>query len=164
MDVKEITGGTLFGMNGGKGKQEELEESNFQRLLEEAQANRNQAGGRILPGAFAEKSEFPEVAGLFLSPANLTSGFTEPSTLQSQGIRAAEKALGLLEQYQRIMADPEISLREAGPLVESLSRELENLGKLADSLSSSDPLRQIITHVGILSSVEMEKFARGEYI
>jgi len=77
---------------------------------------------------------------------------------------ATEKTLDLLEQYQKAMADPKVSLKEINPLAQALSQEIKGLNQWAQKLSSSDPLQKIIAEVGIVSSVEVEKFNRGDYI
>jgi hypothetical protein len=41
---------------------------------------------------------------------------------------------------------------------------LENLNRLSEQLSPSDPLKKIMTEAGIVSAMEIEKFRRGEYV
>lgn len=164
MDVKEIKGATLSGMAGIKGKKEELQGLEFQKLLQEAQSNGKQAEGTTSPEAPVGKPEFFPDPVLSIPSVNLAPQAAEPSALRSQGIGATEKTLELLEQYQRALADPKISLKEVNPLVQSLSREMKDLAGWAEKLSSSDPLQKILTDLGILASVEVEKFNRGDYI
>ncbi len=164
MDVKEIKSATLSGMAGIKGKKEELQGLEFQRLLQEAQSNGKQAEGTISPEALVGKAEFFPDPVLSIPSVNLAPNATKSSAFRSQGIGATERILELLEQYQRAMADPKISLKEINPLVQSLSREVQDLAERAGKLSPSDPLQTILTDVGILASVEIEKFNRGDYI
>jgi hypothetical protein len=95
---------------------------------------------------------------------NWVDGIKDSSPLLLQGTRAAEKALDLLEQYQRAMENPRTTLREIHPLVQSLAEEMKNLDQWVEKMPPSDPLRGILTEAGILSSVEIEKFNRGDYI
>ena len=161
MDVKKIDGGALSAMAGKKGKKEELEGLDFQKLLQEAQSNRKPGETGTSPEGSVGRTEFFANSVL---PVNFVPGLPETSTLRSQGALATEKTLDLLEQYQTAMADPKISLKEISPLAQSLSQEIKGLTQWAPQLSPSDPLQKIIAEVGIVSSVEVEKFNRGDYI
>jgi len=164
MDVKEIKGANLSGMAGAKGKKEEMEGLDFQKLLQEAQSNRKPAEGATSPTTAPGQADFFADSVLALPSLNLVPQPVEAPVLRARGIEATEKAMDLLEKYQRAMADPEISLKEVDPLVQSLSRELKGLAGWAEQLPASDPLQKIMTDLRILSSVEVEKFNRGDYI
>lgn len=164
MDVKNIDGGTLSAMTAKKGKKEELEGLDFQRLLQEAQSNQKPAEAGTSPEGSVGGTEFFTNSILPIPSVNSVPGLPETSTLQSQGALATEKTLDLLEQYQRAMADPKVSLKEIDPLAQSLSQEIKGLTQWTPQLSPSDPLQKIIAEVGIVSSVEVEKFNRGDYI
>jgi hypothetical protein len=69
-----------------------------------------------------------------------------------------------LEEYKNAMGDPEMPLKKIDPLIQSLSQGMQDLNTLSAKLSPSDPLQKILTEVGIVSAVEIEKFRRGEYI
>ena len=164
MDVKKIDGGALSAMAGKKGKKEELEGLDFQKLLQEAQSNRKPGEAGTSPEGSVGKAEFFAISALPIPSVNFVPGLPETSTLRSRGALATEKTLDLLEQYQRAIADPKVSLKEISPLAHSLSQGIKGLTKWAEKLSSSDPLQKIIAEVGIVSSVEVEKFNRGDYI
>ena len=164
MDVKKVDVGTLSGLVGKKGKKEELEGLDFQRLLQEAQSNRKLDEAGLAPKSPVAGVEFFDNPVLSIPSVNFVPGLLDASTLRSRGASATEKTLDLLDQYQKAMADPKVSLKEISPLVQSLSDETKSLTQWADKLSSSDPLQKIIVEVGILSSVEVEKFNRGDYI
>jgi hypothetical protein len=164
MDVKKIDGGALSAMAGKKGKKEELEGLDFQKLLQEAQSNRKPGEAGTSPEGSVGGTEFLANSVLSFPPVNFVPGLPETSTLRSQGALATEKTLDLLGQYQRAMADPKVSLKEISPLAQSLSQEIKGLTQWAPKLPSSDPLQKIITEVGIVSSVEVEKFNRGDHI
>jgi hypothetical protein len=70
----------------------------------------------------------------------------------------------MLEQYQKAIGNPEMSLRQVESLARSLSQGVSRLETVAEKVASSDPLRKIMTDVGIVSTVEIEKFNRGEYV
>ena len=130
----------------------------FQELLK--QANPSQKSIGQIPSSMPPLGEVEPLSNMAL----VMSKLEEINQVRLQGIEAAEGALSLLEQYQKSMANPEISLKKVDPLVQSLSKEINGLNLLAERLSPSDPLQKILTEVGIVSTVEIEKFRRGEYI
>ncbi len=98
------------------------------------------------------------------APLNFLSDLKEAAQIRLQGIQSTEKTLDVLEQYQNAMADPNLSLKDIYPLIQTLSQELQGLNVLSEKLPPSDPLQSILTNTGIVSAVEIEKFHRGEYI
>ena len=160
MDVKEIQSGALSAVVGKNGKKEETSGLDFQKMLQEAQANRKETSA-VAPGATNGE---PEIMPQGVLAVNWLEGIKDSSTLRLQGTRAAERTLDLLERYQRAMEDPRNTLREIHPLVQSLAQEMKSLDQWVEKMPPSDPLRGILTEAGILSSVEIEKFNRGDYI
>lgn len=160
MDVKEIQGGVLSATAGKKGKIEELNGFDFQKMLQEAQANMKEAPQAAPGGSMGGAEILAETA----FPVNLMSGVAEPPSLGTQGIQSSEKVLDLLERYQNALSNPGISLKEVDPLVQSLSREIQGLTEWAQKLSPRDPLQKIASEIGTLSTVEVEKFRRGDYV
>jgi hypothetical protein len=160
MDVKEILGAALSAVAGKKGKKEEANGLDFQKYLQEAQSSSKETNAAAPGGA----PRGPEILSEGVLPIHWLNGIGDPSPLRLQGTRAAEKALDLLEQYQRAMENPRNTLREVHPLVKSLGEEMKNLGQWVEKMPPSDPLRAILTEARILSSVEIEKFNRGDYI
>jgi len=159
MDVREILGGALSEAAGKKEKKE-LNRFDFQKILQEAQSNLKEANGAAPGGAAGG----PEILPEGVLAVNWPEVIKDSSPARLQGIRAAEKALDLLEQYQRAMENPRTTLREIHPLVQSLAEEMKSLDQWVEKMPPSDPLRGILTEAGILSSVEIEKFNRGDYI
>ncbi len=98
------------------------------------------------------------------APPNFLSDLKDPAQIRLQGIQSTEKTLDMLEQYQKAMGNPNLSLKSIYPLIHSLSQELQELSVLSEKLPPSDPLQPILTNTGIVSAVEIEKFHRGEYI
>jgi hypothetical protein len=160
MDVKEIKGGTLASLGTKKGKSEELNGFDFQKILQEAQTNIQEAGQAASAGA----AGVAEIRGESVFPVNLLEGVKDSVPLRAEGVQAAEKALNLLEQYQRAIGNPRATLREIDPLVQSLAEETRGLNRWMENLSPSDPLKKIMTEVGVLSSTEIGKFSRGDYV
>jgi hypothetical protein len=160
MDVKEIKGEALALVTPKKGKNEELNGFDFQKILQEAQSNIQEAN----QAATAAAAGVAEIQAEGVLPANLLEGVKDSAPLRSPGIQAAEKTLNLLEEYQRAIDNPRVTLREIHPLVQSLAEETQGLNQWAEKLSASDPLKRIMTEVGVLSSIEVGKFNRGDYV
>ena len=159
MDVKEILGGALSEAAGKKEKKE-LNRFDFQKILQEAQSNLKETNAAAPGGAAGG----PEILPEGVLAVNWLNGIEDSSPLRLQGTRVAERALDLLEQYQSAMENPRTTLREIHPLVQSLAEEMRSLDQWVEKMSPSDPLREILTEAGILSSIEIEKFNRGDYI
>jgi len=102
--------------------------------------------------------------GTSVFPVNLPEGGKDSPPLRPQEVQAAEKTLNLLEEYQRAIDNPRVTLREIHPLVQSLAEETRGLNQWVVELPPSDPLKKIMTEVGILSSIEVGKFNRGDYV
>ncbi len=129
----------------------------FEELLK--QANPSQKGISQTTSPLPSHIEVEPVSNAAFVPK-----LEEIHQVQLQGIEAAEGTLSLLEQYQKAMANPDVSLKKVDPLVQSLSKEVNGLNLFSEKLSPSDPLQKILTEVGIVSAVEIEKFRRGDYI
>ncbi len=160
MDVKEIQGGALAAAAGKTGKKEESNGFDFQKILQEAQSNLKEGTGATPGGTAVGPESMPE--GVLA--VNWLQGIKGSSPLHLEGARAAERALDLLEEYQRAMENPRNTLREIHPLVQSLAEEMKGLDQWIEQMSPSDPLRGILTQAGVLSSIEIEKFNRGDYL
>jgi hypothetical protein len=164
MKIKEISQ-QVSGILGSKNTQkQEPTELEFQKLLNDANIKLNGASQRISPS--------PNDGGVkeLSSPALPASSVTyllkleEIAQIRSQSIQATENTLKVLEEYENAMIDPEMPLKKIDPLIQSLSQGMQDLNTLSAKLSPSDPLQKILTEVGIVSAVEIEKFRRGEYI
>jgi hypothetical protein len=159
MDVKEIGGPPLA--FGKKGKREGLEGADFQKALQEAQTHLKESPSPSISKGGVGGAEWLEPVTFPLPPSNLAAGAPSP---QSQGTKATERSLNLLERYQEALSDPRVSLKEVYSLVQSLRQEVQELDRWSDQLPPSDPLRKIMGEIGILSNVEIEKFTRGDYV
>ncbi len=147
-----------------KGRPLEGKEGGFQQLLEDARARRpesQQAATSLLPEIGVENVSGPAFSIASISaPSNAAD--VPPTRLEA--VNAAENTLGILQQYQKSLSDPHKTLKQLAPLVQSLSQEVNHLNLLANQISPADPLQRIVTELGIVSAVEIEKFGRGDYI
>jgi hypothetical protein len=167
MAIRQIDGGQSFlTPPQRKMKEEESAQEDFQKILQKAHSN--------LQGAFpangaASVSEPEDISSHFLAavqPSNSAEKLPEIASLLSmrtQSTKAAEETLDLLENYCKAIADPGLSLKEINPLLKSLQDKIDGLTQQYEKLPLADPLRDILSEVGILSSVEIERFHRGDY-
>ena len=79
-------------------------------------------------------------------------------------IERVEKFMDVLEDYQRKMEDPKVTLKEIYPLVTRMESEKESLLPLLDSIPQEDGMRDILNRALVTSTVETIKFNRGDYL
>ncbi len=135
----------------------------FLHLLEKANADLN----ILPPTGSSHLSPGEEVLPLDLHQTTPSLCFLPPlknRNIRSETLQATERALDLLEKYQRALMDPNISLREMDPMIKLLSKEMDSLNLMSSKLPSTHPLQEMIREVGILSAVEIQKFERGDYL
>jgi hypothetical protein len=82
-----------------------------------------------------------------------------------QVVTQSEKVLGLLDNLVRDLDDPKKTLKEMGPLVKSIEKEVH----LMESESSSSPgtdheLDRLVEDVAITARVALFKYQRGDYV
>jgi hypothetical protein len=142
----------------------EGKEVDFQHFLNDARARRSEGHQATPPPSTSREVENLSVPVLSVPSLNGASETKEMNQIRSLGIKATEDTLGILEQYQKAIGDPRMTLRQMNSIVQSLSQEVKSLKTLAEKVPSSDPLQKIMTDLGIVSTVEIEKFSRGEYV
>jgi hypothetical protein len=167
MAVRQIDGGQSFlAPPQKKMKEEESALGDFQKILQKAHSNLQ---GALPANGSPSVSEPEEISSHFLAaiqPMNSAEELPEimsPLSARTQCTKAAEETLDLLENYCKAMADPGLSLKEINPLLKSLQDKIDGLNRHSEKLPQVDPLRDILSEVGILSRVEIEKFHRGDY-
>jgi len=146
-----------------KGERTEARDVDFQQFLDDARTRRAE-GLQTLPSPSARDVENPSAPPVSAASFKDLSENREMAEVRSLGIRAAEDTLRILEQYQKAIGNPETTLRQIEPLTKLLSQEASHLRTMAEKMDLSDPLQKIVTDLGIVSTVEIEKFNRGEYV
>jgi hypothetical protein len=164
MDIKRIISGGIPIPGTKQQGTSETSQLDFQKLLQEAKINNKVENLPAASPLSKEVGEIPSDPALAVRALNILAGQSEVPQVRSQGIKAAENALSLLERYQEAIADPQMTLKKVDPLVQSLSQNVNDLTSLSDQLPASDPLKEIIREIGIVSMVEVQKFNAGEYI
>jgi hypothetical protein len=160
MDIKKIIDGISSITELNQKRKSEPSHLDFQKVLKDAKSNIGVAGQ-------SSGSTFKGVEEIPNDPSYVIQALSEPeqiNQIRSRGIKTAENTLNILEQYQKAMGNPQMTLKNVNRLVQSLSQEVNGLNRLSEKLPTSDPLQKIMNELGIVSAVEIEKFNRGEYI
>ncbi|MEN6375059.1 MAG: hypothetical protein ABFD75_09805 [Smithella sp.] len=72
--------------------------------------------------------------------------------------------LTLLENYQKQMEDPRISLKETSTIVSQLEQQTQELLPLLEALPERDGIKDLLNRLLVTSTVETIKFNRGDYL
>ena len=83
----------------------------------------------------------------------------KPSTIDH-----IQNLLDLLDEYRHKLADPNFTLKDIHPLVESLDGANKQLAPVLDSIAEDDQLKQILNEILVTTSMEVFKYNKGEYI
>ena len=75
-----------------------------------------------------------------------------------------EQMINLLDRYRDKLADPRMSLKQIDPYIMEMSRDMETLAPVLDSLPADDGLRNVLNQTMVTISLEISKFYRGDYI
>jgi hypothetical protein len=77
----------------------------------------------------------------------------------------SEKILNLLDRYSGSLADPTKSLKDIGPLVDSIEKEVGLIESGAGNQVHNDKaLDKIVKDLAVTAKVAMYKFHRGDFI
>ena len=75
-----------------------------------------------------------------------------------------EDMINLLDRYREKLADPRITMKQIDPVIREMTREMENLTPVLDSLPADQALKNILNQTLVTVSLEISKFYRGDYI
>jgi hypothetical protein len=120
----------------------------------------------FLEKAMSPQSGQPSPLGVLpplqgLSPASVTV----PAGIdRGQTVKRIDGFLTVMESYQKKMADPNASLKDAYPFVRQMENTAAELLPAMESLPAGDKLKEILNHLLVTSTVEVTKFNRGDYI
>ncbi len=80
-------------------------------------------------------------------------------------IKNGDKILTLLDDYTRELTDPAKTLKDIGPLVKIIEKEVSLIeAKSADTVHNDEALEKIIKDLAVTANVAVYKFHRGDYI
>jgi hypothetical protein len=81
-----------------------------------------------------------------------------------QTVSNINEFLSIMESYQKEMADPKASLKDAYPFVQQMEEKMAELIPALESLPATDKLKDILNSALVASTVEVIKFNRGDYV
>ncbi len=81
-----------------------------------------------------------------------------------KGLSFSEQALGLLDKYNKLLADPDITLRMVAPIVDEMDTIGEKLEEVSSLLSTDEPLKGIMDDIASTIRSEVIRFNRGDLI
>lgn len=79
-------------------------------------------------------------------------------------VERLDNLLNLLDQYRNQLADPKVTLRQIEPLLNTMTKEKEQLSAVLKAMPDEDGLKDIVHRTLITTSLEVMKFNRGDYI
>jgi len=77
---------------------------------------------------------------------------------------SVEDMINLLDRYREKLADARATMKQIDPVIREMTREMETLTPVLDSLSADDGLNTILNETLVTVSLEISKFYRGDYI
>lgn len=104
---------------------------------------------------------------VFDKKINEINAATIPTSVGSKAdvIKQGDKILTLLDDYARELADPAKTLKDMGPLVKNIEKEVSLIeAESADKVHNDKALEKIIKDLAVTANVAAYKFHRGDYI
>lgn len=93
----------------------------------------------------------------------LTTESQIPTELRLAGLSMSENTIDLLESFSHALGELHLSASDLLPLIEALEGDTTTLLDIKEQLPQHDPLAQLIDRVATVSTIEAEKFRRGDY-
>jgi hypothetical protein len=79
-------------------------------------------------------------------------------------VNGIENMINLLDRYREKLANPRMTMKQIDPVIREMTREMENLAPVLDSLPADQGLKSILNQALVAVSLEISKFYRGDYI
>ena len=90
---------------------------------------------------------------------------TSPMESKSDVIEQGDRILNLLDDYARGLADPDKTLKDIGPLVERIEKEVCLIeAEASDKVKNDQELEKFIKNLAVTANVAVYKFHRGDYV
>jgi hypothetical protein len=115
-------------------------------------------------GDFRSVFQFAVTQGQGSSGPSPTPPVSEISPAASgSDLSRVELVVDMLSNYQELLADPQVPLKKAGPLVDNLDREADWLAMRAAQISGPAGLKDLLGRTAVTAKVEALKYQRGDY-
>lgn len=109
-------------------------------------------------------NRFKQVFDKKLNEINATIK-TPPIGNKSDVIEQGDKILNLLDDYARGLADPAKTLKDIGPLVKNIEKEVSLIKtEASEKIHNDKELEKFIKDLAVTANVAVFKFHRGDYI
>ena len=108
-----------------------------------------------------------EFKGIFEKKLSETNAAVPPIPMEgkTEVLERSDKILGLLEDYARDLNNPAKTLKDMGPLVDSIEKEVSLIeAEAADKIGHDKDLEQFIRDLAVTANVAVFKFQRGDYV
>jgi len=87
-----------------------------------------------------------------------------PNIEKNEGAQKIGAFLDIIESYIQKLEDHNFTLKDLAPIIDQMAHENDVVADLLDSLPESDGLKPIANEALIISSLEVTKFNRGDYL
>jgi hypothetical protein len=107
------------------------------------------------------------LAPLSTTVTNPLSGFRPASLSPADhqfAVNGIEDLIDLLDSYREKLANPRMTMKQIDPVIREMTRGMENLAPVLDSLPADQGLKSILNQTLVTVSLEISKFYRGDYI
>jgi hypothetical protein len=124
-----------------------------------------------------QDADFAEVLGKMVQTTRVANTVSsqplqrvlEPNLAASQDSRAeafkkVAVTLDALERYQKLLSDPQASLRSIQPAVNQLKAQVDTLEPILRHIPEGDALQQVVHETLIVVSKEITQFEQGDYV
>ena len=75
-----------------------------------------------------------------------------------------DRMINALEQYQQLLGNSRVSLREVEPAMQQLKTEVKTLEPLAEGLPKTHPMKPIMSETLLTAAKEIARFEGGAYV
>lgn len=83
---------------------------------------------------------------------------------KSDDFQKIEEYLNFFDDYIHKLGDPNFTLKDLATIIDKMATENDKISNLIDSLPEMDELKDIANEALMISSLEVEKFKRGDYL
>lgn len=87
-----------------------------------------------------------------------------PLASQQEVYQSTEKMLNVMDDYQRLLGDQNINLRQMEPVVDRLKKEAVSLDATLQRMDEKHPITQLARDALLTASKEIARFDGGHYV
>ena len=113
---------------------------------------------------YTKKAAIDPLSTPFTNPL---TGFQPVSVSPSDhqfAVNCIEDMINLLDRYREKLANPRMTMKQIDPVIRKMTREMENITPVLDSLPADQGIKNILNQTLVTISLEISKFYRGDYI